>query len=232
MLVIRYITYFIAIALVTALLTQLEISFPGALRLQTFAGPGDALGTSEYSPVEIIQLLILVICGTLLAWTARHCPPQRPVAILFAGTALIFLLRELDYFLDTYVADNFWQVMMAVVSALIIVYCYRQWRRLRIAWFRVWPSPGLALYFAGAVVVFVGATFIGHEPFWHAVQGGHYQRIVKLAVEEMIEFIGYALWLVGSVEYSYQARAIMQQEPQTVVAKRRAARHPKSEGRY
>ena len=72
MLFIRYITYFTAIALVTALLTRLEISFPGALRLQTFAGPGDALGTSEYSPVEIIQLLILVICGSLLAWTARQ----------------------------------------------------------------------------------------------------------------------------------------------------------------
>jgi hypothetical protein len=232
MLFIRYITYFVAIALVMALLTRLEISFPGALRLQTFAGPADVIGTSEYSPVEIIQSLILVICGSLLGWTAKHCPSQRPVAILFVGVALAFLLRENDYFLDTYVADNFWQVMTAIVSALVIVYCYRQWRRLRIAWFRVWPSPGLALYFAGAVIVFAGATFIGHEPFWQAVQGEHYQRVVKLAAEELIEFIGYALWLVGTVEYTYQARAIMQQEPQTVAAKRRAARHPKSEGRY
>lgn len=232
MLFIRYITYFIAIALVMALLTRLEISFPGALRLQTFAGPGDALGTSEYSPVEIIQSLILVICGLLLAWTAKHCPAQRPVAILFSGIALVFLLRELDYFLDTQGVDNLWQVMVAIVSALVIVYCYRHWKRLRIAWFRVWPSPGLTLYFAGAIVVFASATFIGHESFWQAVQGEHYQRIVKLAVEELIEFIGYTLWLVGTVEYTYQARAIMQQEPQTVVAKRRAARHPKSEGRY
>jgi hypothetical protein len=232
MLLIRYITYFIAIALVTALLTRLEIAFPGALRLQTFAGPGDALGTSEYSPLEIIQSLILLVCGLLLVWTARHCPSQRPVAVGFAGVALIFLLRETDFLLDAWVADNFWQVMMAIVSAFLIVYCYRHWRRFRIAWFRVWPSPGLALYFAGAVVVFAGATFIGHEPFWQAVQGDNYQRIVKLAVEELIEFIGYTLWLVGTIEYTYQSRAIARQEPQTVVAKRRAGRHPKSEGRY
>ena len=51
-------------------------------------------------------------------------------------------------------------------------------------------------------------------------------------MEELIEFIGYALWLVGTVEYTFQARVIMQQEPQTVVAKRRAARLPKSGGRY
>lgn len=232
MLLLRYISYFIAIALFTGLLIHLEISFPGALELQVFSGPGDMLGTSEYSPVETIQSLILVICGLLLSWIARNCPSQRPVAILFSGTALVFLLRELDYFLDMYVADNFWQVMMAIVSALVIVYCYRHWRRLRIAWFRVWPSPGLTLYFAGAVVVFIGATFIGHEPFWQSVQGDNYQRIVKLAVEELVEFIGYTLWLVGTVEYTFQARAIMRQEPQTVVAKRRAARLPKSEGRY
>lgn len=232
MLLLRYITYFIAIALFTALLVHLEISFPGALRLQEFAGPADTLGTSEYSPVEVVQLLVLVICGLLLAWVARNCASQRPVAILFSGVALAFLVRELDYFLDLYVADNFWQVMLAVVCALVIVYCYRHWRRLRIAWFRVWPSPGLTLYFAGAVVVVIGATFIGHEPFWQAVLGEDYRRVVKLAVEELIEFIGYALWLVGTVEYTFQARVIMQQEPQTVVAKRRAARLPKSGGRY
>lgn len=232
MLLLRYTTYFIAIALFTALLVHLEISFPGALRLQEFAGPADTLGTSEYSPVEVVQLLVLVICGLLLAWVARNCASQRPVAILFSGVALAFLVRELDYFLDLYVADNFWQVMLAVVCALVIVYCYRHWRRLRIAWFRVWPSPGLTLYFAGAVVVVIGATFIGHEPFWQAVLGEDYRRVVKLAVEELIEFIGYALWLVGTVEYTFQARVIMQQEPQTVVAKRRAARLPKSGGRY
>ena len=110
-------------------------------------------------------------------------------------------MRELDYFLDTQVVDNLWQVMVAIVSALVIVYCYRHWKRLRIAWFRVWPSPGLTLYFAGAVIVFASATFIGHESFWQAVQGEHYQRIVKLAVEELIEFTGYTLWLVGTVEY-------------------------------
>ncbi|MDH4049608.1 MAG: hypothetical protein OEV63_15930 [Gammaproteobacteria bacterium] len=232
MLLIRYICYFLAVALVTFLLTRLEISFPGALRFYVVTDPADVLGTSEFSPIEIIQLLILLVCGTLLGWTARHHSSQRPVAMLFAGLALIFLLRELDYFLDTYVAENFWQVMTAIVASWLIVYCYRHWRRFRIAWFRVWPSPGLTLYFAGAIVVFACATFIGHEPFWQAMLGNDYLRIIKLAVEELTEFIGYTLWLIGTIEYTYQARAIAQHEPQTAVAKRRAGRHPKSEGRF
>jgi hypothetical protein len=232
MLLIRYIAYFISIALVALLLTQLEISFPGALRLQVFTSSSDLIGTSAYSPVEIIQALILVICGLLLVWIATHCPAQRPIAILFGGLALIFLLHELDFFLDTYIVVNSWRVMIAVVAALIIVYCYRHWRRFRIAWFRVWPSPGLTLYFAGAVVVFGCVPFIGYDVFWRALMGDGYHSIVSVAVEEFIEFIGYALWLIGTVEFVFQARAISRQEPQTVVAKRRAQRQPKSQGKF
>jgi hypothetical protein len=151
---------------------------------------------------------------------------------LFGGLALIFLLRELDYFLDRYVIVNSWRVIIAITAALIIVYCYRQWRRFRIAWFRVWPSPGLRLYFAGASVVFAFAPFVSQEALWHSLLGDDYQRIAGVAAEEFIELIGYFLWLIGTIEYVQQARAIGHHEPQTVAAKKRAARQPKSEGRF
>jgi len=59
----RYIGYFAGIALLTWMLTQLEISFPGSLELHVIANPGDQFGTSEFSPIEIIQPLILGVCG-------------------------------------------------------------------------------------------------------------------------------------------------------------------------
>ena len=60
---IRYILYFLGIAVLTWLLTQMEIIAPGSLRLLEYSDPGDTLGTSEYSPVEIIQVGILIVCG-------------------------------------------------------------------------------------------------------------------------------------------------------------------------
>ncbi len=113
---IRYLLYFVGISLLTWLLTQMEITAPGSLRLLVYAHPGDTLGTSEYSPVEIIQVAILLVCGGLYGWVAKHCPSQRPIAIPFGGLVAIFVIRELDYFLDRYVADNFWQVIMAVIG--------------------------------------------------------------------------------------------------------------------
>jgi hypothetical protein len=227
----RYILYFFGVAIITWLLTQLEISSPGSLKLHIFLNPDDALGTSEYSPIEIIQPGILAICGLLLAWVALNCPSQRPVAFFFGGMAVAFFIRELHFFLDR-IADNLWQVLVAVPAALVIAYTFRHRRRFRIAWGRVWPSPGLAILFSGAIVMFAFVLFISDERLWMAILGEDYRRVVKLAVEELMEMAAYYLWLIGTIEYTYQARVIAMREPQTAVVKRRKGRRPKPEGRY
>jgi len=232
MALIRYLLYFLGIGLLTWLLAAIEIASPGSLKLQLYTFSGDTLGTSEYSPLEIIQPGILVICGLLYAWVAVHCPSQRPIAILFGGLALAFAIRELDYFLDKLVADNFWQVLMGIVLSLLIAYAYRQRKRFRIAWLRLWPSPGITLLFAGATILLGFVQIVGQEPLWQAILGDDYRRIVKRAVEEFVELAGYFLWLIGTIEYTYQAKAIAFREPQPAAARRRASRLPKSEGRF
>ena len=82
------------------------------------------------------------------------------------------------------------------------------------------------------MILFAFVRLVGHEPLWQAILGEDYRRIVKLAVEEFIELIGYLLWLIGTIEYTYQARVIATREPQPASAKRRARRQPKPKGRY
>ena len=97
---------------------------------------------------------------------------------------------------------------------------------------RIWPSPGLTLLFAGAVVIFAFVTLVGHEPLWMAILGDDYKRVVKVAVEEFIELMGYYLWMIGTVEYAFQARAIAMAEPQPAARRRREQRRHKAEGRF
>lgn len=229
---IRYLFYFFGVALITGLLTQIEVAFPGSLKLHVILQEGDQFGTSEFSPIEFIQPLILIICGLMMLWIAKYCPSQRPVALPFAGLALAFWLRELHYFLDRLFVDNLWQVLVAIVGALVIVYTYRQQRRLQVALARLWPSPGLAFLFAGAVVLFAFVQFVGHEPLWQAMLGDDYKRVVKLAVEEFIELLGYFFFLIGTIEYAYQARAIAYREPQPAVQRLREKRRHDQEGEY
>ncbi len=229
---VRYVLYFVGVAVITLALTQLEIHFPGSLKLHVIVNEGDQFGTSEYSPIEIIQPLMLGICGLLMAWVAKHCPSQRPIAFPFGGLALVFLIRELDYYLDRYLIDNLWQVLTAIAGAFVIAYTYRQRRRLKIAWGRIWPSPGIALLFAGSIILFAFVRLVGHEPLWMSILGDNYQRVVKLAVEEFIELIGYFLWLIGTIEYAYQARAIAYRDPQPAAQRLRDKRRHDQEGPF
>ncbi len=220
----RYLLYFLGVTFVTGMLTWLEVTYPGSLRFQVFVDDSDMLGTSEFSPVEIIQSWILIICGLLMAWVAMNSASQRTIAFPFGGLALMFLIRENDYFLDRYVLDNLWPVLVAVAGALVIAYTFRQRRRLLISLARVWPSAGLTLLFAGAVVLFGFDSFIGHEPLWQSILGDDYRRVAKLAVEEFIELIGYFLWLIGAIEYCYQTKEIAVRDPQPAAVRRRQSR--------
>ena len=229
---IRYAIYFIAIALLTWALARLELSAPGSLKLHVPISDIDPYGTSEYSPIEFIQAIVLLTCGGIMAWVARFCPTQRPIAILLGGTALAFLVRELDFFLDRFIVGNLSQALIAVVGALLIVYAYRHVRRLRIALARIWPSPGLTLLFAGAVILFVYVQFIGQELLWMSIVGDDYRRVIALAAEEFIELSGYFLWMIGTVEYAIQARAIAYREPLPAARRRREKRRHDAERPY
>ncbi len=228
----RYLAYFVAVAFITWALTQMEIWSPGSLKMHIFLSDSDVYGTSEFSPVEIIQAIILGACGMIMAWVAKYCPSQRPIAFGFGGMALAFLIRELDYFLDRYVIDNFWQVLIVIVGALLIAYTYRNRRRLKIGLARIWPSPGLTLLFAGAVILFAFVRLVGHEPLWMSILGDAYQRVIKLAIEEFIELMGYFLWMIGTIEYALQARAIAYREPQAAAQRRRQKRRHDAEGSF
>ncbi len=229
---IRYLLYFITIAFITWALTQMEIASPGSLKMHILLSASDRYGTSEFSPVEIIQAIILAACGVIMWWVARYCPTQRPIAIPLAGMALAFLIRELDFFLDRFIADNLWQVLIVMIGSLLIVYTYRARKRLQIALARIWPSPGLTLLFAGAVILFAFVRLVGHEPLWMSILGDDYKRIVKLAVEEFIELVGYFLWMVGIIEYAFQARAIAMAEPQPAAQRLRKKRRHDAEGKF
>jgi hypothetical protein len=229
---IRYLAYFVSVALVTWALTRLELSSPGSLKLHVVVNDTDVYGTSEYSPVEIVQSIILLVCGFVMAWVANYCPSQRPLAFLIGGLALVFLIRELDYFFDRFIIDNLWQALIAVVSAFVIAYTYRHRKRLVVALARIWPSPGLSLLFAGALILFAFAPLVGHEPLWQSIIGEHYLRVTKLAFEEFIELIGYFLWMIGTLDYAFQARAVAFRKPEPAARRRRDKRRHDAEGRF
>ena len=219
----RFLGYFALIAGATALCVSLEARYAGSLRLHEFVEVGYTLATSEYSPLEIAQLVILAASGVILALVAKDYPFQRPLAILLGGVALLCLIRELDFFLDLYVARNAWQIPAGISAALVIVYVYRQQRRLGIAFGRLWPSPALVLMFSSFALLFGVVRLLSNEALWQSILGAGYRPVVVNAVDELVEFAGYLLWLAGVIEYTIEVRALAVREPEPAAVKRRRA---------
>ncbi len=203
----RFLTYFAAVVVVSATLAIGEAWFPGFLRIHELRGPAEVRGTSEFSPVEILQAGSLLVSGVLMLGIARRSRTYRVLAIGIGGTSLVFLNRELDYFLDLYVFENFWEALLVTAGALLLTYLFRQQKRLRLGFARAWPSPGLTLMFAGLTVLLGFSLILGQESLWQSMLGDQYVRAGALAGEEFMELAGYLLWLIGNIEFALEIRA-------------------------
>lgn len=198
----RYFGYALAVATITALLILWADRAPGGLQFDRQVS-GISARTSEFSPVEVLQNLLLVACGSILLWVAWHDRLRRPMMITLTALMATCLVRELDFFLDFYLIDNLWQVLCALLIAFSLVYGVRNRERFGQGWRRSWPSAGMAMILVGFILLIPFAQLIGHEALWRAVLGDGYIRVVKVAVEELLELGAYLIITIGTVEFVY-----------------------------
>jgi len=121
--ILRYLAYALMVTAAAGLVLWVGIYSPDGLRMSVLAAPGHEPSTSEFSLVEYMQSVLLVACIAIFAWIAARDRLRRPLAIGFAALFLLFLVREQDYFLDHYGADNLWQVLASLSSRWLPCIC-------------------------------------------------------------------------------------------------------------
>jgi len=163
----------------------------------------DQYQTSEFSPVEQLQHAFLLVCSVIFFWIASRDRLRRPMAIGWATLFMLFLVRELDYVFDTYLADNVWEAVSAVILAFSGVYIYRHSDRFVNGWRRSWPSAGLGIALGGLILLVPFTQVVVSSTLWAAVMDENYVRAAKVAAEELMELGAYLLMLIGSVEFMY-----------------------------
>ncbi|HJP03865.1 MAG: hypothetical protein CL799_00105 [Chromatiales bacterium] len=198
----RYLLYGMTVTAGTVILMVLAVRIPDGL---LFEEPvkGMGLPTSEFSPVELLQNLLLLYCAGSFCWIAARDRLRRPMAVGFVALFLGCLIRELDFFLDYYLVDNLWQVLCALLVSVALVYIVRNRNRFAHGWRRSWPSAGLAMIISGYILLIPFAQLVGHEAFWQELMQESYVRVVKVASEELIELGAYTMITLGAVEFLY-----------------------------
>ena len=196
----RYLAYVALVALTAYGITRVPYIVPGGLWLDVAGQQGT---TSEFSPIEQLQHACLLACAIIFFWIAGRDRLRRPMALGWASLFTMFLIRELDYVLDTYVVDSLWPALFAAVLAFASVYLFRNRNRFISGWRRSWPSAGLGMVLAGLLLLIPFTQIVVGNQLWSAVMEEHYVRGAKIAAEELMELGAYLIILVGSIEFLY-----------------------------
>ncbi len=196
----RYLAYTAFVALTAFAITRAPYLFPGSLSLDVTV---ERYATSEFSPIEQLQHACLLVCAVIFLWIASRDRLRRPMAIGWATLFTLFLLRELDYVFDTYVVDNLWQVLCALLLAFAGVYIVRNRNRFLNGWRRSWPSAGLGMVLGALLLLVPFTQIVVSNQLWSVVMDEYYLRAAKIAAEELMELGAYLIMLIGSVEFLY-----------------------------
>lgn len=161
----------------------------------------------EISFTEITQELMLLACA-LLFWFAPANKSQKGFNALTGGFFACLLMRELDGLFDP-ISHSAWCwpfLLIAIASCTIAFKPANRLDTLRaLAAFTKTPAFGTL---STALCVLVFSRVFGMGALWHLILNEGYARLAKTTVEEGIELLTYAMWLVASVGYVLQQRSV------------------------
>ncbi|SDO21254.1 hypothetical protein [Vreelandella arcis] len=162
----------------------------------------------EFGFTELTQTLVLSLSCLLLIYV-RHILKVWPTVTLlllaFIGSSLV---REQDYFLDRFVADGAWQIIVTliVVPSLIWVVLHR--RRFMDEFMHYSNSFSFGLFTAGVLTTYIFSRLYGRQEMWQAVLQENFVRDFKDIAEEVVELLGYSLILFAMIELMLFARRV------------------------
>lgn len=154
----------------------------------------------ENSPTEYLQVTFLFLSVCIFLFIGLQNEKRKALGILLAGIAGLGFVRELDYFLETYIYDGTWKVLALLVLAVTAIQVYRFRENLRSALIEFINQPSFGIMVSGFLVVFAFSRIFGRGVFWQAVMADNYMRRVKDAAEEGIELLGYTLIFLSALE--------------------------------
>lgn len=159
----------------------------------------------ETSWVELTQLVMLAAASCLCLLLRWRSDAYSVAALLLAGFLGASFIRECDAFLDTYVFDGCWQVMVFSLTGYVLWRTWKERLRFIIEMKTYLHSLSCGLFMSGFLTTYVFSRLVGRKVFWQALMGESYLRSIKDAAEECTELLGYTFLLFSVIELAIMA---------------------------
>lgn len=155
---------------------------------------------SESGFTELAQSALLAIAIALVVATRRLDHRLPHVTLLLFGLLGASLIREQDAWLDAYVFDGAWQMLVTLLVVPILFVVIRDRRAFAAELERYAATFSGGLFAAGFLATYAFSRLYGRGEMWQAILGEQYLRIVKDAAEEVTELFGYSLLMLAMLE--------------------------------
>ncbi|MGJ8515909.1 hypothetical protein [Carnimonas bestiolae] len=165
---------------------------------------------SEFSFTEFSQSLVLGVSAVIMLAARKRFQVFPVGAMIVAMFLLASLIRENDYFLDS-ISHGFWKWPVLVLGAGTLYYTFVQ-RSTLFAEMRIYfNTRAFGMFLSGVLATYVFSRLLGRSVMWEAALGDHYLRVVKDAVEECSESLGYLLMFFSTIEFTLLSRKLRRQ---------------------
>ncbi len=155
---------------------------------------------SEASFTEVTQSVLLLLSALMMGYIYRRPGAIPHVSLLLGAFFLASFVRENDSWLDLYVFDGTWQVLVTLIVLPILFVVIRHRHAFAEEFKSIANSFGFGMFAAGFLSTYVFSRLYGRSAFWEAMLGEHYQRVIKDAAEEVTELAGYMLLFFACIE--------------------------------
>jgi hypothetical protein len=168
---------------------------------------------TERGYTELAQSVLLASASILLLYTRQVLKVMPTVSLLMFAFVFSSLIREQDAFLDNYIFDGTWQLLVTLVLLPCLVFVLWQRHRFANEFIAYSNSFSFGLFASGLLVTYLFSRLYGRSEMWMAILDEHYARTFKDAAEEITELLGYGLILIAIIELVLLARRWQQAQP-------------------
>jgi hypothetical protein len=155
---------------------------------------------TEWSFTEFCQEIILLLIIIRFIWLSLRRPAFKYGMILIAGFFACLFFRELDFITDRIALSWFDIDLVIVFLGLFLAVRHRE--NTLAGWHHFRKSQSYRAMVWGLILLLGFSRLIGMKIVWKYILGPSYLRVVKNAVEEGSELLGYTLCLFSAFKYA------------------------------
>lgn len=176
-----------------------------ALVLATQKGQMQKLLIDENNVIEWFEFFLLMLISLLLYISSKRKPSHRELCRLLTILPLIAAVRELDAFLDSYLFDGAWQLLVLLLCLYLTHFIWQNFAPIKVQVADFVKSRSFGFFCSGFIIVAVFSRLIGQQVLWKAIMQQGYIYLVGRYVEELSENFGYLFLLMGAIEKLIEA---------------------------